>query len=170
MLRVGINASGRRSRQRGAKMIALVPVTGAHEGLRLALEGAHLPVDDLDDPGRSFFRIERDGECLGYGGFELYGEIGLLRSIGVPEHQRGSGAGRLLVDRLIAEMATSGVKQVFLRTATAAGFFEHLGFRRVIAPSCLRRSSAQGRHLPSAPAPRCASARSRLSCQSSNVT
>lgn len=49
-----------------------------------ALAVEKLPVDDLKEGGRLFFRFEENGMPLGFGGLELVGDYALLRSIVVP--------------------------------------------------------------------------------------
>jgi len=111
-------------------MLASKHIGAGDERLVAALLAAGLPIDDVGAPGRSFFRIERDGQMLGYGGFELYGQDGLLRSVVVPAASRGQGHGRAVVEAMLGEIGAAGGKQVYLLTATATAFFEHLGFVR----------------------------------------
>jgi N-acetylglutamate synthase-like GNAT family acetyltransferase len=112
-------------------MLASTPIPAIDEGLVASLLAADLPVDDIWDPGRSFFRVEHDGRLLGYGGFELYGEDALLRSIVVPVANRGRGHGRFVAEAVLREIDNAGGRRVYLLTTTAAAFFEHLGFRRI---------------------------------------
>jgi N-acetylglutamate synthase-like GNAT family acetyltransferase len=112
-------------------MFASTPIPGIDDGLVASLLAADLPVDDIGDPGRSFFRVEHDGRVLGYGGFELYGEDALLRSIVVPAANRGRGHGRFVAEAMLREIDSAGGRRAYLLTTTAAAFFEHLGFRRI---------------------------------------
>jgi N-acetylglutamate synthase-like GNAT family acetyltransferase len=122
-------------------MITAVPVSGTDANLQAALSAAGLPMDDVEDTGRSFFCIiERDGQRIGFGGFELYGEDARLRSVAVPEDRRGTGAGRLVTETLLGEISSAGGKRVYLLTTTAASFFKHLGFDhidRTAAPAAI---------------------------------
>ncbi|WP_254668369.1 hypothetical protein [Pseudomonas lundensis] len=54
---------------------------GQSQRFRDALKSADLPADDIDLPGRTFFEFSRDGETVGWGGFETHGTDGLLRSM-----------------------------------------------------------------------------------------
>jgi N-acetylglutamate synthase-like GNAT family acetyltransferase len=112
-------------------MFASTPIPAIDEGLVASLLAANLPVDDIGEPGRSFFRVERDGRLLGYGGFELYGEDALLRSVVVPVANQGRGHGRAVTEALLREIDSAGGRRVYLLTTTAAALFEHLGFRRI---------------------------------------
>ena len=102
---------------------------------------ASLPADDLDLPGRQFFRFtSASGDTIGYGGFELYGSDVLIRSIVVfPEH-RESGLGRALVAQLMEQARAAGARDAYLLTTTARPFFEAIGFsaiERTIAPAAI---------------------------------
>lgn len=96
--------------------------------LAAALELAHLPTEDLADDGRIFFALDEDGQPVGYGGYELYGEEALLRSVVVVPEQRGKGYGRAVTDAVLAKAAQAGARRAFLLTTTAEDFFAHEGF------------------------------------------
>lgn len=120
--------------------LQLEPVTGADAGLQDALQAARLPTDDLNESGRAFFRFADQGETVGFGGLEQYGEDALLRSVVVLPPQRGKGYGEAMTQRLLDQAAAEGVRTVYLLTESAAAFFEHLGFARVdraTAPSAI---------------------------------
>lgn len=104
---------------------------GHDDGLRAALSGAGLPVDDLTDAGRSFYRFSRDHETVGFGGLELYGESALLRSIVVISDRRGLGFGQAITLSLLDQAHMEGADAAYLLTDTAASFFQSLGFRPI---------------------------------------
>lgn len=114
-----------------ASELTLSPVDGETDELRAALAAASLPVDDLAEPGRAFFRITEDGRTLGFGGYELHGPDALPRSIVVTPEARGRGLGREATRRLLREAAKAGARHAYLLTETAAPFFERLGFARI---------------------------------------
>ncbi|MDR6758616.1 N-acetylglutamate synthase-like GNAT family acetyltransferase [Mycoplana sp. BE70] len=107
--------------------IRLEPVPGGDPELKLALSASGLPTEDLESPGRSFFRaVSSDGGTIGYAGIEACGDAVLLRSMVIlPEH-RGRSLGRSLVQATLK--AIDGSTPVFLATTTAAPFFEGCGF------------------------------------------
>ncbi len=107
------------------------PLNRADAGLREALQLANLPVDDLDEDGRSFFQFAHQGETVGYGGLELHGDHALLRSVVVLPAQRGKGYGEAITQRLLDQAARDGACNVYLLTESATSFFEHLGFAKV---------------------------------------
>lgn len=84
-------------------MLAAEPVNGEDAGLRDALAGFGLPTDDLGLEGRCFFRFVADGQVVGYGGYEPYGEHALVRSVLVLPEARGRGHGGAMVRFLLDE-------------------------------------------------------------------
>ncbi|MBY3193806.1 MULTISPECIES: arsenic resistance N-acetyltransferase ArsN2 [Rhizobium] len=106
-------------------------LVGHDDSLRVALAGAGLPVDDLTDAGRSFYRFSRGGQTVGFGGLELHGEIALLRSIVVLSDQQGFGFGHAITLGLLDQAQREGATAAYLLTETAAPFFQSLGFRPI---------------------------------------
>lgn len=104
-------------------------VAGSDGGLQDALLAADLPIDDLAEGGRSFYRFERGSRTIGYGGFEPHGAFALLRSLVVLPEARGQGNGRMIAEAIIDRARAAGCSDGYLLTTGAAGFFEHLGFR-----------------------------------------
>jgi N-acetylglutamate synthase-like GNAT family acetyltransferase len=128
-----------------AKPLAASERAAMGEALRLA----GLPADDLDDAGvRAFAFADRDGALVGYGGLEIYGDDGLVRSIVVEPSRRRRGAGRAIVERLLAEAAALGAERAYLLTTDARPYFERLGFaamaRSAAPPAILATRQAVG--------------------------
>jgi N-acetylglutamate synthase-like GNAT family acetyltransferase len=105
------------------------PIAGVDAGFRDALLAADLPIDDLTEGGRRFFRFDKAGTIVGYGGFEPHGDYALIRSIIVLPHARGTGAGRIIAEAMMQEAAKLGAGEAFLLTTTASHFFRQLGFK-----------------------------------------
>ena len=98
-------------------------------------------------PGLPHFFVARSRDPLfpvaGVVGLEFYGEYALLRSLAVAREYRGRGLGRRLTARALEAAAGRGVREVYLLTVTAQGFFERLGFTAVAredVPAPLRQS------------------------------
>lgn len=107
--------------------IQLVLIEGSDPGLRTALAEADLPVVDLEDHGRSFFRaVSAGGQTVGYSGIELCNGTALLRSVVVMLDARGQGIGKAITDATLQKLEP-GVS-VYLATTSAASFFKGLGF------------------------------------------
>lgn len=99
------------------------------EILRLALEAAELPTDDLDEPGRAFFELSDDRGPIGFAGMEGSGADRLLRSLVVLPSRRRHGNGSLLVAHVEAFARQIGVDRLHLLTTSAADFFRARGYR-----------------------------------------
>lgn len=83
-----------------------------------------LPVDDLDAEKISSFLVAEDGaDLLGLIGVELYGTVGLLRSLVITRSARRLGLGGKLVGALESAADTAGVTQLWLLTIDAQQYF-----------------------------------------------
>jgi len=96
---------------------------------------AQLPTAGVGDAQSQFVVAESEGRLVGVVGLELYGESALLRSAAVEESWRGSGVGRVLVERALDVARERGIEDVFLLTTTAEHYFPRFGF------SCVSRDS-----------------------------
>lgn len=77
----------------------------------------------------SFMVARADSWLVGCAGLEVYGDVGLLRSVAVRASTRGSGLGSELVARVAAGARRQGLRELFLLTTTASQFFERRGFQ-----------------------------------------
>jgi N-acetylglutamate synthase-like GNAT family acetyltransferase len=103
------------------------PADGA--ALARLLASNDLPTEDLAAPGRRFFEFtDSEGDPVGVGGLELYGEAALLRSVVTLKVARGGGYGRAIVEWLAAHAAKAGARELYLLTFSAPGFFAACGF------------------------------------------
>jgi amino-acid N-acetyltransferase len=75
-----------------------------------------------------FLIAEHEGHVVAVAGMEQYGPSALLRSVGVRPDWRGTGLGRELIDRLLAEAREQGTHDVYLLTTTAEDYFPRFGF------------------------------------------
>jgi protein-tyrosine-phosphatase/N-acetylglutamate synthase-like GNAT family acetyltransferase len=112
----------------GATQLVLLPIDGVAPELHAALAAEQLPVDDLAEEGRRFFRVIRGGATVGFAGYELHGDAALLRSIVVLPDHTDHGIGATTLQLLIGEAAQAGARRGYLITTSAAPFFEKLGF------------------------------------------
>lgn len=95
----------------------------------LALLGrSQLPTDGVAEALPHFLVAEDKGRLVGVVGLELYGTSALLRSAAVEESWRGTGVGRLLVERALDLAKSRGIDDVFLLTTTAERYFPRFGF------------------------------------------
>lgn len=127
----------------GATALTLEAIDGNAIDLKTALDAARLPTDDLQEPGRSFFRIKRGEATVGFGGYELHAEDALLRSLVIAPDLRGRGAGRYAAKLILKRASEDGARSAYLLTESAAPFFEKVGFTRIEradAPASIRET------------------------------
>ena len=111
-------------------------------GIRALLTNNGLPVDDLGPDRLDGFLVAEDGDVLaGLIGLQVFGTTGLLRSLVVAEAARRAGLGGKLVGALESAAETAGIRELWLLTIDADGFFERQGFEiveRTVAPDSIR--------------------------------
>ena len=130
---------------RDQRCVTLRPAVQAdRDRVAVLLRELELPTDGVADWLHQFWIGEHEGAVVGVAGMERYGAAGLLRSVAVAPEWRGSGIGRALVDRVLAEGRAAGVQEVFLLTTTAERYFPRLGFAcvgRERVPDAVRTSA-----------------------------
>ena len=115
--------------RRPARLLARPLPLGERRMLSRVLAKAGIPVDDIERPGRVFWRFEAEGQVpVGYGGLDLYGGDALLHSVLTLPPARHRGVGSLIVAALETEAMVAKCRSVWIVTAIAAPFFEMLGF------------------------------------------
>lgn len=94
------------------------------------LQANELPLDGAKAQLHTFWvAAAEDGAVLGVAGLEVYGEVGLLRSVAVkPERQR-LGVGKVLVAHVLGEAARLKLSSVHLLTLSAPNYFVRFGFQ-----------------------------------------
>ena len=117
--------------QSGPRLVAYPLAVGERGPMAAALARAQLPVDDVDDPGRLFWRFDTvDDMPVGFGGIEICADAALLHSIVTLPPVRTRGIGSAIVQVLEAEAALQGCRHCYLLTMPGDGFFERLGYAR----------------------------------------
>jgi amino-acid N-acetyltransferase len=95
------------------------------------LERSRLPTDGIAEHLASTL-VARDGRrIVGSAALELYGRVGLLRSVAVEEDLRGRSLGVRLTEAALALARARHLDRVYLLTETAGEFFPRFGFRPV---------------------------------------
>lgn len=92
------------------------------------LTRSDLPLDGVRESLCSFVVAERDGKLVGVAGLEKCGDDGLLRSAAVDLEWRGRGLGRTLVERVVFDAESNGLRALYLLTTTAEKYFSTFGF------------------------------------------
>ena len=96
---------------------------------QLLLENS-LPLIGVRDALADFVVAEADGGIIGVAGLEVCCDYALLRSVAVSASWRKHGVGRALVNRLIANAESRGIRALYLLTTTAEHYFPSFGFAR----------------------------------------
>ncbi len=123
--------------------LTIRPATPAdlHAAVEL-LRDAGLPVEDLCAE-RLALVAEKDEIFKGVIGLEVFGDIGLLRSLAVSGDARGAGIGPALVTALETACLVAGAGELWLLTIDADAFFAKLGYvtrDRADAPDAIRNT------------------------------
>ena len=115
--------------------VTLVSRDGATEAdwplIAALLTRAKLPLAGAREQLDGFLLIDCDGRLAACGAVEPYGAAGLLRSVAVDDSLRGHGMGQALVRALVDRARRDGLRELWLMTTTAEGFFPKFGFERV---------------------------------------
>lgn len=108
------------------------PIAGDDPALVAALSQAGLPIDDLGEPGRTFFAFETlSGRVIGYAGLEIFGRDAFLRSLVVLPEARDQGFGGAMVARQCRRAFDLGARRAWTLTTSAADWLANKGFTRV---------------------------------------
>jgi amino-acid N-acetyltransferase len=95
------------------------------------LDAVNLPVAGLAEHFDAALVACEGSVVVGSAALELYGTAALLRSVAVAPSHQGEGLGQRLVAAALDEARRRGVREVYLLTNTANGFFPRFGFRTV---------------------------------------
>lgn len=130
----------------------ITEIPGHDAALVSALAAAGLPVDDLAEPGRRFFRFNDVHGPIGYIGWEQAGDTALLRSLAVLPPRQGQGWGRAMIDWAVLSLAEGGATDAYLLTTTIDRLAARLGFAAIPrneAPPFIRASRQAASLCPS---------------------
>ena len=95
------------------------------------LKEADLLTEDLPE-SLSNFLLAKEGKALvGVAGLELFGSVGLLRSVAVSPAHQGKGIAGRMVEQLLAGADQQELQAVYLITTTADRYFDRYGFTAV---------------------------------------
>ena len=104
-----------------------------------------MPFSDLTPAKLEYFLTEQAGDAITHGaGLELFGDVGLVRSLVVVDDRRRAGQGGRLLATLEIHAREQSVRALYLLTTTAAPFFARHGYaviRRDHAPAPLQATA-----------------------------
>ena len=118
--------------------------TWEREGLKAALAKIGLPTAGIEAEDRLFWRFETvDLTPVGFGGLEIHGEHGLLRSVVTLPPVRGKGIGAQIVAMMEVEASGRGCRTLWLITLAGSAYFGSFGFvpcDRATAPESIQKT------------------------------
>ncbi|MEJ5378368.1 MAG: arsenic resistance N-acetyltransferase ArsN2 [bacterium] len=94
------------------------------------LRQAQLPTADIVN-NLNLLGMREAGRLVGVVGIEVYGRVGMLRSLAVVSGRRKRGLGVCLVSDAETWAVKHGIRTLYLLTKTAEGFFAKLGYEAV---------------------------------------
>ena len=96
------------------------------------LEAQGLPFSDITPEHLELFLYAgSEASPTGMVGVEIYGTVGLLRSLVVADDARTQGLGSALVQQAESYAAARQLSALYLLTTTADKFFERRGYQRI---------------------------------------
>jgi len=99
--------------------------------VRNLLQSHHLPLDGAQQHFENFLVLFDGQDLIGTAGLEIYGEVGLIRSVAVDPSRTKGGLGTRLTLGLLNRARKMQLDSVYLLTTTAAEFFAKRGFQRI---------------------------------------
>ena len=98
------------------------------ESIKALLGECGLPHEDILKHLNHFILAKDGNRLIGVVGLEMYGKIGLLRSLAVASSYRGRGIAKALYTRILEYGHSQGIETLYLLTNSATDFFSRLGF------------------------------------------
>ena len=116
------------------------------------LKSVSLPSEDIHLHFNNYLVHEFEGNIIGTIGMEIYGATVLLRSLAVAEEFQKRGLGQKLYLKLLEEIQSMGISEIYLLTETAEKFFNGQGFVRIpreFVPAQIKQSCEFSKLCPS---------------------
>ena len=95
------------------------------------LSSSNLPTAGVEENWKTFVVARTSDAIVGCGGAEAYQFAALIRSIAVEPSHRKAGLGRRIVRQLLDRLAARGLREFYLLTTDAEGYFRKRGFKTI---------------------------------------
>ena len=95
------------------------------------LSSSNLPTAGVEENWKTFVVARTSDGIVGCGGAEAYQFAALIRSIAVEPSHRKAGLGRRIVRQLLDRLAARGLREFYLLTTDAEGYFRKRGFKTI---------------------------------------
>jgi amino-acid N-acetyltransferase len=115
------------------------------------LQQANLPIEDIDQQVQ-LFMLHHQQIPTGTTGWYRWQDVALLRSMSIIAAYQGKGMGKVLYNSIEQLAIEEGIRQFYLLTTTAVGFFAKAGFMvtdRNLVPEALLQLPAFAYVCPS---------------------
>lgn len=99
--------------------------------IRSLLSACELPTLYVHRHLKSFMVAKADKKIIGVVGIEVYGRMGLFRSLCVDQRFRGHGIAKILNKKLLEYARMWKIERLYLFTFHAEKFASKLGFRKI---------------------------------------
>lgn len=107
---------------------AISQITTGYAGQGIMLKR---PVENIIEDIRNFFVAEYQGRVVGCCAVAFYTvRLAEIRSVAVLEEFKGTGIGRLLIEKAESVLTEEGVREVFVLTLNP-GFFGRMGYQEI---------------------------------------
>ena len=106
-------------------------IPGDGPGIERLLLDRELPVSGAREHLDGFLVSSEGLAVRGCAAIERYGDVGLLRSVAVTGDAAGKGLGTELVKGCVERARQLGLRDLYLLTTSAAGFFPRFGFESI---------------------------------------
>lgn len=101
---------------------------GDLQEIKELLDCNNLPSDDCEEHIENFIIVEEKRKIIGVGGLEVYGNVGLVRSIVIESGYRGRGISKNIYNLIEDRAHSFGINTLYLLTESATDYFKKLGF------------------------------------------
>jgi len=112
------------------------------------LSAEKLITDGVKEHLGSFVVAKDEGRVVACSGAEAYQFAALIRSVAVSPEYRSIGLGRRMVREIIDRLSSRGLREFYLLTTNAEGYFKKRGFKPIdrdeIHPQLLASKELQG--------------------------
>jgi amino-acid N-acetyltransferase len=124
------------------------------ESIFLLLQSLSLPTSGVRENIGSFVVAKDGGRLVACSGAEAFQFAALVRSVAVDPEYRSMGLGRRMVREILDRLSSLGLREFYLLTTDAEGWFRKRGFKVIdrdeVHPQLLQSSELQGETCSSA--------------------
>lgn len=100
--------------------------------IKTLLKEEGLPFNDIDEHlDTIIIAEEEEGEIVGLGAIEMYGKVGLFRSLVVKKSKRNNNYGKEILHYIEDYATSNGINELYLLAEHASNYFKRQKFEEV---------------------------------------